>query len=175
MVVACNNATCGCTGTPLDFTKIAVIDICSTTTLTLNAWQCVGAVVTSTNVRFLVYSASGALTAQNVANSSAFNTAGSPVLNVEGSGSNSAVHGSSANVAVWQNAALSDAEFSAFCFQGLSAVGRKPAGFWPMFNTAAAFQVQGDLGTGTTSFFLTGNNTPTTVSHSPTGNPFQRH
>ncbi len=172
---ACANSVCACTGTPVSFVKLAVVVVCSTQTLTTNVWQFLGVVVTSTNVHFVTISAAGTVVTQDVSNSSAINTCSSSCnLQVQGQTTGSVMPGSYANLAVW-GSSLSDAELKAYAFQGLSAIGRAPAVFFSLFNTAATTSGQGDLGTGTANFQVTATNTPTTVSHAPSGNPFNRH
>lgn len=168
-------AVCTCGGNDMHFTKIAVADVCSTTVVPLNAWNFVAAVVSSTTVHFVLISAAGVVTTQNISNSNTIATPTSPVTQVAGSTTNSMIKGNAANIAIWTGVGLSDAELKAYAFQGVSAI-RKPLHCWLLFNTSATTQAQGDLCAGNAAFLATGSNgPPTTAPHSPTGRSFVRH
>lgn len=129
----------------LQFVKPGAAGISATTvSLTNSVWQFVAAVVTSTNVRFIVITAAGSLSAENVADSTAFATSANDetivgYLTASGGGAtaNTRFDGRIAHLGVFIGEALTDAQVKAFAFGGPSAVGHRPDVFLPIWGVAS--------------------------------------
>jgi hypothetical protein len=179
----------GCSG-QVDFIKGGASDdvICSGQSLPLNAWVFVAAVVTVSNVHFVTITASGTFTATNQADTTAF-TASSPGTEV-----GSSVHVSTsvfkchctvANVFVYDNNALTDAQLTAFARFGPRAVGlSRVTRFWPLYSIVSSttpitfgeysgYNVPGSSSTETNLQLLTG--TALQANHCPCADPWNYH
>lgn len=166
---------CGANG--MSFNKSNVVGICSTIVPTTSSWSCEAAVVSSTQVHFVQITQGGALSSQNVSDTHSFNAGGSSSQMTVGAAGTSvtALIGRAANAAAWY-ASLSDTEIKAYCFGGPLAVGRPLKVFYPMFETSAPNNAQGEQGVGNLAFFLTEQGAPcgtvATAPHSPTVDPY---
>lgn len=119
-------------GDELRFTKSGVADVNSTTiNLTASALLFIAASITSTNVRFLKIDADGVVTAQDVANASAFT--GTPDTCHIGrypANSTEYFNGNFGEVGVKIGTALTDAELVMISALGFRGVPDGPTGYW---------------------------------------------
>ena len=163
-------STCGCgANSDLHFTKLSVVDICSTISISTGAWTFVGAVVSSTQVHFFTMTGSGTVTTQNVSNSSAIATPTSPITEIS-ENSSDAMRGTIAQMMVWMGSSLSDQELAAAAYGGPQAIGRVVTLYYPMFALNSTFGL-GNMA-GNPAYLLGQVGTPSTGPHCPCGNPF---
>jgi Concanavalin A-like lectin/glucanases superfamily len=178
----------GCGG-DMDFIKGGATDdvICSGLSVPTGTWTFMAAVVTSTNVHFVMISAAGAITTSDHGDTSSF-TSSSPGTEVGSSVRVSTpvffANGSIANVFVYNTVALSDAQLKAFARFGPRGVSGPVSRFWPLYSIASSTtpktfgeysgnNIPGSSVTETNLTLLTG--TPLNANHCPCADPWNYH
>lgn len=135
--------TFNCGDTVITFIKGGSTDdfVCSHLTAPLGAWVFIAAVVTSNNVHFVLMTAAGSITEEDVSDSTTF-TATTDVTGIGGSthisGTVFLIHGILANVFVFGTSSLTNNELKAVARGGPLAVGHPLTLFVPAYFDNAA-------------------------------------